>query len=84
MKTFEITVNGNTETIKAKHLGRGKYLVRQLKTPELNKAEVNYIETLFNDNGNHTYRIESFYKTSPYYNQQVEQTVTMIENDTDE
>ena len=82
MKTFEITVNGNTETIKAKHLGGGNFLVCKRKT--CNNAEVKDIETLFGNNGNNTYRIKNFYPTSPYYNQQVEQTVTMIENDIDE
>ena len=82
MKTFEITVNGNTETIKAKHIVGGSFLVCKRKT--CNQAEVKYIETLFNNEGNHTYRIKSFYPSSPYYNQQVEQTVTMVENDIDE
>ena len=82
MKTFEITVNGNTETVKAKHIVGGNFLVCKRKT--CNNAEVKYIETLFGDNGNHTYRIKNFYPSSPYYNQKVEQTVTMIESDIDE
>ena len=82
MKTFEITVDGNTETIKAKHIVGGNFLVCKRKT--CNNAEVKYIETLFNDNGNHQYRIKSFYPTSPYYKRDVEQTVTMVEDDIDE
>lgn len=45
MTEFEITVNGETEKIHAKHLGNGKYTVRHLKT--CNFAEVKSIETLF-------------------------------------
>lgn len=81
MKTFDITVNGNSETIKAKHLGGGKFIVCKRKT--CNFAQVNHIETLFGDNGNNIYRIKDFYPSSPYYDQQVEQTVTLIEDDTD-
>ena len=79
MKTFEITVNGNTETIKAKHIVGGNFLVCKRKT--CNNAQVKDIETLFGDNGNHTYRIKNFYPSSPYFNQNVEQTVTMVENE---
>lgn len=81
MKTFEITVNGNTETIKAKHLGGGEFIVCKRKT--CNFAQVSHIETLFTNNGGNTYRIKDFYPTSPYHSQQVEQTVTMIEDDID-
>lgn len=79
MKTFEITVNGNTETIKAKHIVGGNFLVCKRKT--CNNAQVKDIETLFGDNGNYTYRIKNFYPSSPYFNQNVEQTVTMVENE---
>lgn len=79
MKTFEITVNGNTETVKAKHIVGGNFLVCKRKT--CNNAQVKYIETLFGDNGNHTYRIKNFYPSSPYFNQNVEQAVIMVENE---
>lgn len=79
MKTFEITVNGNSETVKAKHIVGGNFLVCKRKT--CNNAQVKYIETLFGDNGNRTYRIKNFYPSSPYFNQNVEQTVTMVENE---
>lgn len=82
MKTFEITVNGNTETIKAKHIIGGNFLVRKLKTS--NNAQVRYIQTLFNNGGNYTYRIKNFYPSSPYFNQEVTQSVAMIEDDNEE
>lgn len=82
MKTFDITVNGNSETIKAKHLGGGKFIVCKRKT--CNFAQVNHIETLFGNSGNNTYRIKDFYPTSPYFNQNVEQSVTMEETDGEE
>lgn len=82
MKTFDITVNGNSETIKAKHLGRGNFIVCKRKT--CNFAQVNHIETLFGNNGNNTYRIKDFYPSSPYYGQKVEQSVTLVETDEEE
>jgi len=82
MKTFEITVNGNSETVKAKHIVGGNFLVCKRKT--CNNAQVKYIETLFGDNGNRTYRIKNFYPSSPYFNQNVEQTVIMVENEIDD
>lgn len=82
MTVFEITVNGNKETIHAKHIVNGHYLVKKNKTN--NFAQVKYIETLYGNNCHKLYRIKNFYPSSPYYSQQAEQTVTMIENNIDE
>jgi hypothetical protein len=64
MTEFEITINGNKETIHAKHIVGGNYLVRKLKT--CNFAQVKYIETLFGDGNQRMYRIKSFYPSSKY------------------
>lgn len=76
MTTFEITVNNKTETIKAKHLGKGKYLVCKRKT--CNFAQVNYIETLFGNTGQNQYKITQFYPTSEFAHQPVTQMVTKL------
>lgn len=77
MTEFEITINGNTERVHAKHIVNGNYLVRQLKTA--NFSMVKYIETLHADGGQQSYKIKSFYPSSKYYNtDKIDQKVTKI------
>ena len=82
MTEFEITVNGKKETVHAKHIVNGNYLVRKLKT--CNFAQVKYIETLFGDNGQKQFRIKSFYPSSQYAPMnKVEQKVELIKIETE-
>lgn len=65
MVVFRVTVNRDTEELHAKHVSRGEYVVRPLRTS--NFIRVERIETLNGNNGQKTYRIKSFYPTSKYY-----------------
>lgn len=77
MKQFEININGEKETIHAKHIVGGNYLVRKLKTS--NFAQVKYIETLLANEGEHKFRIKSFYPGSKYANvENIQQEVKMV------
>lgn len=79
MKTFNVIINGEEEKICAKHIANGIYLVRQLRTGNLNR--IKYIETLHGNNGQKTYRIKSFYPASRFFNtSRLDHTVTLIEN----
>ena len=82
MTEFEITVNGETENIHAKHIVGGNYLVRKLKT--CNFAQVKYIETLFGNDGQKLYRIKNFYPSSKYARMEnVHQEVNLIKSETE-
>lgn len=77
MTKFEITINDTKETVKAKYLGNGEYKVRRLKT--CNFAQVEYIETMFGNDGQKQFRIKSFYPSSKYaYMDNVDQKVKLM------
>jgi hypothetical protein len=76
MTEFEITVNGEKETIHAKHIVGGTYLVRKLKT--CNNAQVKYIETLLGNEGQKSYRIRNFYPGSKHHSKTVKQEVRRV------
>ena len=82
MTEFEININGEKETVHAKHIVGGNYLVRKLKT--CNFAQVKYIETLFGNDGQKVYRIKNFYPSSKYaHAENINREVNLIKNETE-
>lgn len=69
MVVFRVTVDRDTEELHAKHVSRGEYIVRPLRTS--NFVRVERIETLNSNNGQKTYRIKSFYPVSKYYGREL-------------
>lgn len=76
MTEFEITINGETETVHAKRIVNGTFLVKRLRTR--NFSLVKYIVTKYDNDGVETYTIKTFYDDSKYHNRPITQKVIRI------
>ena len=68
MVQFTVRINNGVyeDTIKAKYVGNGAYLVNKLKTG--NKLDIHWIHTKVDNNGKMTYAIAALYPTSVLHN----------------